>query len=95
MNMFPPRLPSGAFVSRSDPRFDEWARAILAHFRHCYADPNMPSHLAWRPDHVIIDEKRDPVLHANQHAGVCAIRRFYPSFTPRRDQFFIAKGAGR
>ena len=71
---------------KGDPEPD-WVHKMLGYFRNCYRNPTWQGDEQWHGDKVIIDSSRDPIVSADDHAGVHHIRSFYPDFMPSRDDF--------
>jgi hypothetical protein len=67
-----------------------WVRQVLGYFKGCYGDPNKNGDIRWNASELIID-KRDPLSNTDDHAGVRAIRQYYPEFTPTAEHFAQAR----
>lgn len=64
----------------------DWIHQVLGYFRACYKGPDGPRG-PWAAEALEIDHERDPVAHADDHAGVHLIRRFYPDYVPTTADF--------
>jgi len=70
------------------PEVQEWILQVLGYFQGCYnlGDPNEPEE--WHVTNLAIrQESFDPLEHADHHAGVHLIRKYYPEFQPTADHF--------
>lgn len=67
-----------------------WVRRVLGYFRGCYRNPEAGAE-QWHAGKLIIDQKRDPIANADDHAGVNLIRKYYPEFQPTATHFAEAK----
>ena len=72
------------------PDVKDWIAQVLGYFRGCYKGFPVRSDSPWNADNLIIDQERDPVEHADTHAGVHFIRGFYPDFEPSVEHFIGA-----
>ncbi len=65
----------------------EWVKQVLGYFKGCFKGegPNQ-----WNASELRIDNKIDPLLNADLHAGVRLIRKYYPEFTPTAEHFAAA-----
>lgn len=61
---------------------EDWIARVLGYFRGCYS----PDGEKWNAQDLIID-KRNPLQHADRHAGVHLIRRYYPNYQPTVGDF--------
>lgn len=68
------------------PEVAEWRLHVLGYFRNCYRSPHHPEPECWHAGNLAISE-RDPIAHAEDHAGVHLIRRYYPAYVPRAEEF--------
>jgi hypothetical protein len=64
-----------------------WALQVLGYFRNCYIPPSGNTAAST----LTIDPERNPMDHIDSHAGVAYIRKYYPDFTPRQEDFNRAK----
>ena len=64
----------------------EWIFQVLGYFRGCYnLTPDVET--GWHAGNVTITGKIDPMEHADYHAGVHCIRRYYPQYKPTAADF--------
>jgi hypothetical protein len=75
-----------------------WIKEVLAYFRNCYgADPvvtytfHVPTN--WNASKLVINADADPVANADLHAGVHFVRKYYPEYVPKADDFTGTWGA--
>jgi hypothetical protein len=62
-----------------------WVLQVLGYFRGSY---NMTlTEEGWHCDKMTFDHELDPMDHIENHAGVHLIRKYYPDFTPTREDF--------
>ena len=69
----------------------EWVREVLGYFRNCYRNPKLAGEVAWHAQHLDIDPKRDALTHAADHAGVHHVRKYYPEYEPKAEDFALAR----
>lgn len=69
------------------PAVVDWIHQVLGYYNNCYRNGNVAPELQWHAGHVHIRPDADPVLNADNHAGVHLIRTYYPAFTPTADHF--------
>jgi len=68
------------------PGVQDWIRQVLGYFQGCYNfTPDVE--MDWNASHLTITDKVDPLTHADYHAGVHLIRRYYPDYQPTPEQF--------
>lgn len=68
------------------PAIQAWIRKLLRYFQHCYkGDCREP--YCWYAPNLKIDSEIDPMTVIDEHAGIHAIRRFYPEFMPTLQHF--------
>ena len=72
--------------SPSSPEITDWRQQVLGYFRGCYRNPGSPDG-EWNASNLVIDQNRDPIANADDHAGVHLIREFYPDYVPTEDNF--------
>jgi len=60
----------------------DWVLQVLGYFRDCYNGAT-----SWAADRLVIDRELDPIINANQHAGVHFIRNYYPEYVPTPNDF--------
>lgn len=70
-----------------DPAIVDWRHQVLGYFRGMYRKPATPHPYEWHVANLASDPERDPIEHADAHAGVHHIRRFYPDYVPTEDDF--------
>ncbi len=71
------------------PEIQEWILQVLGYFRGCFNfTPDVEA--GWNADQLTIDSGYDPLKHADCHAGVHCIRRYYPNFQPNANHFLRA-----
>jgi hypothetical protein len=74
------------------PEVQEWILQVLGYFKGCYnfGNPDVPEN--WYAAKLSIRQAEDcnPMDHADQHAGVHLIRKYYPEFTPTPEHFALA-----
>lgn len=75
----------------NDPAVVRWCREVLGYFAGCYAGDPALGDDKWNVAKLCIDRAVDPVLHADIHAGVHLIRKYYPEFAPSAEDFAQAK----
>jgi hypothetical protein len=78
-------------LSREDVR--DWTREVLGYFRGCYkacGDVACTDDKCWHAPALVIASDRDPMQFVELHAGVRAIRRYYPEFAPTAEDFAAA-----
>jgi hypothetical protein len=72
--------------SLDSPEVREWITQVLGYYRNCYrgqgAEPT-----CWHAANLLIDPERKPMEHANDHAGVRLIRKYYPEYMPTEQDF--------
>lgn len=70
------------------PKVQDWIHQVLGYFKNSYgrSRPGTPERERWHVQNLSFEDI-DPVLNADLHAGVHLIRRFYPEFTPTREDF--------
>lgn len=64
----------------ADSDVQDWILQVLGYFRGCYKGLDGPEE--WSVSNLKMDRSVDPVLNADQHAGVHLIRKYYPEFIP-------------
>jgi hypothetical protein len=65
----------------------EWIASVLGYFRNCYRGAGDAPE-CWHAANLRIPKQEfDPVLNADQHAGVNLIRKYYPAYAPTADDF--------
>lgn len=72
------------------PEVQAWVSQVLGYFASCYRGGGDEPQ-CWNADKLNIDRTRDAIEHQDEHAGVRLIRRYYPTFTARREHFAGAK----
>jgi hypothetical protein len=66
-----------------------WIRQVLGYFKGCFNfQPENES--GWHAGNLTIDSDVDPLEHADCHAGVHLIRKYYPDYQPARLDFLRA-----
>jgi len=68
------------------PAVQEWILQALGYFRGCF-NFNPEKETGWHAGNLTIDSALDPLEHADFHAGVHLIRRYYPEYQPTAEQF--------
>jgi hypothetical protein len=67
------------------PEIQEWILQVLGYFKTCY---NFSGHeIGWHAANLTIDAGKEPMEHADCHAGVHCIREYYPEFQPTPEHF--------
>jgi hypothetical protein len=61
----------------------DWVLQVLGYFRNCY---NLTETDDWSVGGLTIADA-DPMLNADNHAGVHLIRKYYPEYMPTADDF--------
>jgi hypothetical protein len=72
------------------PEVQAWVLQVLGYFRNAYGNPTIEGAKKWDASNLVFDNDRDPVKGADDHAGVHLIRKFYPEFSPTRQDFTSA-----
>lgn len=70
-----------------DPAIQEWILHVLGYFKSCYVGQDKQGNFSWNASDLVIEKNSDPVLNANNHAGVHFIRKYYPDFMPTQEHF--------
>ncbi len=73
----------------NSPAVKDWIRQCLGYFKGCY-NFQPENETGWHAGHLTIDSDLDPMEHADHHAGVHLIRRYYPEYQPCRLDFLRA-----
>ena len=68
-------------------RVQEWIGQVLGYFRGCYKGNPDLGEKAWEAGNLRMDQKVDPTLNVELHAGVHLIRRYYPEYVPTAEDF--------
>jgi hypothetical protein len=64
----------------------EWILQVLGYFRGCFNwTPDVEG--GWHAANLTIDREHDPLKHADCHAGVHLIRKYYPAYQPTAADF--------
>lgn len=71
----------------SDSTVQDWIQQVLGYFRGCYAGQNAKGEQSWNVSDLRIDQNVDPLLNADIHAGVHLIRKYYPEYSPKAEDF--------
>ncbi len=64
----------------------EWVAQVLGYFRNCYRRGGS-GETAWYVSNLSVEPEADPMENIEDHAGVHCIRKYYPEFTPTREDF--------
>lgn len=75
-------------IDRDDVR--AWVAQVLGYFRSCYRGGG-PEETAWHVANLSVKQGVNPMEHIDNHAGVHFIRKYYPEFTPTREDFDRAR----
>jgi peptidoglycan hydrolase-like protein with peptidoglycan-binding domain len=70
----------------SHPAVQEWVRSTLGYYNRGYGGHPELGEKRWHAGNLVFDD-RDPVLNADEHAGVRSIRQHYPDFKPTAADF--------
>ena len=73
--------------SLDHPAVEEWVRYVLSYYRGSYATRGTEGAERWNVSNLEFDQELDPVENADRHAGVRMIRRYYPEYNPRVEDF--------
>lgn len=62
-------------------------RQVLGYFKECYVGQDKQGSPSWNVSDLHIDAAIDPIINADNHAGVHMIREYYPEFVPTAEHF--------
>ena len=65
----------------------DWIQQVLGYFRGCYKGNPDLGEKAWDAGNLRMDQKVDPMLNVELHAGVRLIRQYYPEYVPTAEDF--------
>ena len=69
------------------PATQEWIAEVMGYYHNAYAAPGGEGEERYNAGNLVFDSDIDPIENADRHAGVALIRRYYPEYNPRAEEF--------